>query len=57
MVRVDPKTVSSMDPICFLVVVEFKCYVPQLMYTLFLLIIGSRVEFFVFYNGIMNLLE
>ena len=57
MVRVDPKTVSSMDSIYFLVVVEFKYYVPQLMYTLFLLFIGGRVAFFVFYNGIMNLLE
>ena len=57
MVRVDPKAASSRDPICFLVVVEFKYYVLQPMYTLFLLIIGGRVAFFVFYNGIMNLLE
>ena len=57
MVRVDPKAASSRDPICFLVVVEFKYYVLQPMYTLFLLIIGGRVAFFDFYNGIINLLE
>lgn len=57
MVRIDSKVVSSREPICFLVVVEFKYYVPQPMYTLFLLFIGGRVAFFVFYNGIMNLLE
>ena len=57
MLRVAPKAASNREPICFLVVVEFKYYVPQPMYTLFLLFIGGRVAFFVFYNGIMNLLE
>ena len=57
MVHIEPKEVPSRDPICFLVVVEFRYYVPQPMYTLFLLFIGGRVAFFVFYNGIMNLLE
>ena len=57
MLRVAPKAASSRDPICFLVVVEFKYYVLQPMYTLFSLFIGGRVAFFVFYNGIINLLE
>ena len=57
MVRVAPKAASSRDPICFLVVVEFKYYVLQPMYTLFSLFIGGRVAFFIFYNGIINLLE
>ena len=44
-------------PICFLAVVELNYYLHQLMYTIFSVIIGGRVAFFDFYNGIMNLLE